>query len=145
MVLLMALLAFGGGVQPASGDSVSGAIAFKRPQQMSIDVGERDRLSFVMGFDGRCTGGKIGELWMSGVTGRETLAVRKGKFSGRVTGTADAGESGRATFFWNVSGTFTGHEAATVSVSGRALVRSNGKLVARCTIAKPAKAKLKHA
>ena len=144
MVLLMALLAFGGGVQPSSGDSVGGAIAFKRPQPMSIDVGAGDRLSFVLGFDGKCTGSKLGELWMSGVKGKQTLAVRKGKFSGRVTGTADAGDQGRTTFYWNVSGTFTGRQVAKASVSGRALVRSNGKVVARCTIAKPATAKLKH-
>jgi hypothetical protein len=145
MVLLMAMLALGGGVQPASGDSVSGAIAFKRPQPMSIDVGANDQLSFVMGFDGSCSGGGLGELWMSGVKAGEKLTVRGGKFSGRLTGSADVGGGRTAAFSWNVSGTFTARQAATATVSGRAVVRSGGKVVSRCTIARPAKAKLKRA
>ena len=144
MLLVMALLAIGGGVQPSSGDSVSGAIRFRRPQPMSIVVGANDQLSFVLGFDAACSGGGLRELWMSGVDGRQKLTVRKGKFSGRVTGTADIGDARTATFQWNVSGTFTARQAATASISGRALVRSGGKVVSRCTIAGPATAKLKH-
>ena len=51
------------GVQPLAGESVSGPIAFPRPQKMSILVGANDRLSLRLGFDARCAGGGIGELW----------------------------------------------------------------------------------
>jgi hypothetical protein len=144
MVLLMALLALGGGVQPSSGDSVSGAIAFPRRQQMSIEVGDNDQLSFLLGFDGKCSGGGLGELWMSHVPARETLRVRKGEFSGRLTSAVDSADSRTTSFSWRIAGRFTDRQVATATVSGTALVRSRGKVVSRCTVAKPATAKLKH-
>lgn len=133
-------------VQPAAGDSVAGSIAFPRPQKMSIDVGAGDRLSLRMGFDGRCTGGGIDELWMSYVPARETLRVRGGAFSGRVTGVSEGvgGRSGwTGHFSWRVSGRFTAHELASVKVSGSVIVRSGGRKVSRCDIARPATARLR--
>ncbi len=134
------------GVQPLAGESVSGAIAFPRPQRMSVDVGARDRLTLRLGFDGRCKGGGIGELWMSFVPAKQTLRVRDGAFSGRVTGTA-RGVGGRDSwtghFTWRVSGRFSDHEMASAMVSGSVLVRSGGRAVSRCDTARPALARLR--
>lgn len=139
--------AFAAGVQPQRGDSVTGTIAFPRPQQMSINVLEKDWLSLRLGFDGRCKGGGVGELWMSSVAADHALRVRDGAFSGRVTGTARrvGGVASRsAQFTWRVSGRFTGRQAATATISGRAVVRSKGRVISRCEIARPAKATLSH-
>jgi hypothetical protein len=139
-------LALAPGVQPLAGESVSGSIAFPRPQKMSVVVGARDRLSLQLGFDGRCKGGGIGELWMSFVPARHTLKVRSGAFSGRVTGTW-RGVGGRKAwtghFIWRVSGRFTDHEVASATVSGSVIVRSGGRAVSRCDTARPATARLR--
>jgi hypothetical protein len=144
---LLAVLAVAG-VQPLTGESVTGSIAFPRAQKMSIKVQERDRLELRLGFNGRCDGGGLGELWMSFVPARETLRVRGGAFSGKVTGASRGvgGKSSRtASFTWRVSGRFTGHGAATVRIAGSAIVREGGKAVSRCQIAEPATAKLRGA
>ena len=139
-------LALAPSVQPVAGDSVAGSIAFPRRQKMSIDVGAADRLSLRLGFDGRCKGGGIDELWMSYVPVRETLRVRGGAFAGRVTGVSE-GVGGRAGwtghFTWRVSGRFTAHEVASVKVSGSVIVRAHGRKVSRCDIARPANARLR--
>jgi hypothetical protein len=141
-------LALAPGVQPLAGESVSGQIAFPRPQKMSVVVGAKDRVSLRLGFDGRCKGGGIGELWMSYVPARQTLKVRSGAFSGRVTGVA-RGVGGRDAwtghFTWRVSGRFTDHEVASATVSGSVIVRSGGKAVSRCDTARPAGARLRAA
>jgi hypothetical protein len=139
-------LALAPGVQPLAGESVSGSVAFPRAQKMSIDVGARNRLTLRVGFDGRCKGGGIDELWMSNVPGRETLRVRNGSFSGRVTGVSrgvGGNDAWTGRFSWRVSGRFTAHEVATVTVSGSVIVRSNGRAVSRCDIARPARARLR--
>jgi opacity protein-like surface antigen len=136
------------GVQPQRGDAVSGSIAFPRPQRMSLRVDSRARLVAALGFDGRCSGGGIGELWMSFVPARGTLAVKDGVFSGRLTGTSKrlGGVAGRsAAFTWIVSGRFTDHEVATATVDGSAEVRSGAHVLSRCTIAKRASVRLTHA
>jgi hypothetical protein len=136
------------GVQPRSGDAVTGTIAFPRPQQMSLRVDARARLVAALGFDGRCSGGGLAELWMSFVPARGTLAVKDGVFSGRLTGTGKrlGGIASRsAAFTWIVSGRFTDHELATATVDGSAEVRSGSHVLSRCTIAKPASVRLTHA
>jgi hypothetical protein len=141
-------VASAGGVQPRRGDSLSGTIAFPRPQQMSLRVDARERLVVALGFDGRCSGGGIGELWMSFVRARGTLAVKDGVFSGRLTGTSKrpGGVAGRtASFTWILSGRFTDHELATATVDGSAELRSGSRVSSRCTIAKPAAVRLTHA
>jgi hypothetical protein len=139
-------LALTPGVQPLAGESVSGPIAFPRPQKMTIHVGANDRLSLQLGFDGRCAGGGIGELWMSNVLARQTLKVRSGAFSGRLTAVSPGVGGHKAWtghFTWRISGRFTAHEVATAKVSGSVIVRSGGKAVSRCEIARPAKARLR--
>jgi hypothetical protein len=140
------LLALAPGVQPLAGESVSGSIAFPRKQRMSIDVGARDRLTLRLGFDGRCKGGGIDELWMSYVPARETLRVRKGAFSGRVTAVSrgvGGNDAWTGHFSWRISGRFTAHEAVSATVSGSVIVRSKGRAVSRCDITRPAKARLR--
>ena len=140
------ILALAPGVQPLAGESVSGPIAFPRPQKMSILVGARDRASLRLGFDGRCAGGGIDELWMSFVPVKQTLRVRDGAFSGRVTGVS-RGVGGREAwtghFTWRVSGQFTDHEVASATVSGSVIVRSGGHAVSRCDTSRPARVRLK--
>ena len=133
-----------GGVQPVSGESVTGTLAFPRPQQMSIRAGEHDRLALALGFDGKCSGGGLGELWMSFVPANEPLKVRAGVFSGRLTGTTRVNASRTASFTWRVSGRFTGHQIGTATVSGSAVVKEGRRVVSRCSIAKPASARLAH-
>ncbi len=148
LAVAAAILALAPGVQPLAGESVSGSIAFPRRQKMSIDVGARDRLTLRLGFDGHCAGGGIDELWMSYVPARQTLRVRDGAFSGRVTGVS-RGVGGRDAwtghFTWRISGRFTDHEVATATVSGSVIVRSGGRAVSRCDTARPARARLRAA
>jgi hypothetical protein len=143
--LVAAATTAGGGVQPFSGESVSGTIAFPREQKMSIVVRAGDRLDLRLGFDGRCDGGGLRELWMSYVRADRTLRVRNGKFAGKVRG-VERGIGGRssrvARFTWNVSGRFTDHGAAAATLSGHAFVQERGKTISRCTIARPSTARL---
>jgi hypothetical protein len=142
----LAVLASAAGVQPLAGESVTGAIAFPRAQKMSITVRGGDRLELRLGFDGRCDGGGLRELWMSYVPARRTLKVRDGEFSGKVTGTSRGvgGDPSRtASFTWRVSGRFTDHGAATAELTGTAIVRRAGKAVSRCEISKPSAATLR--
>jgi hypothetical protein len=145
MVSLAAALVVLSGVQPFAGESVSGTVAFPREQKMAIAVRGGDKLELRLGFDGRCDGGGLGELWMSYVPADQRLAVRRGEFSGKVTATSRGigGKAYRAaTFTWRISGRFTGRGAAVATLSGSALVRDRGRTVARCTISRPAKATL---
>lgn len=141
-----AFLALVPGVQPLAGESVSGSIAFPRPQKMKIDVGAGDRLTVKLGFDGRCKGGGIDELWMSYVPVKQRLRVRGGSFSGRVTGVAQGiggNDAWTGHFTWRVSGRFTAHEVASATVSGSVIVRTRGRAVSRCDTARPAKVRLR--
>jgi hypothetical protein len=132
-------------VQPSEGESVVGPIAFPRAQKMEIDVAAGDRLAVKLAFDGRCTGDGLGELWMSFIPVDRTLPVSRGTFSGKLTGSIKGvgGDPSRTAYFsWTLSGSFTSHGAARATASGTALVRRAGKVVSRCTISKPATAKL---
>jgi Periviscerokinin family len=148
MVSLATALAVLAGIQPFAGETVSGMIPFPRAQKMSITVRGADKLELRLGFDGRCDGGGLGELWMSSVPATSRLTVRDGRFSGRLTGSS-RGIGGRpqrvAKFSWRVSGRFTDHGQAVATVSGSALVREHGKAIARCETRKPAKATLRRA
>jgi hypothetical protein len=138
----LATAALAAGVQPAAGDQVSGRIGFPRPQPITIAVAPGDRLTFSLGFDGRCTHGGIGELWIANVVGT-SLPVRGGRFSGVVRGSDPGVVRGRRTsFWWKVSGVFTGHQVAVATIDGHAMVRSGSHVISRCTIARPARVSL---
>jgi hypothetical protein len=141
-------LALAPGVQPPAGESVSGSIAFPRPQKVSIEVGPGDRLSARLGFDGRCSGGGLGELWMSSVPAKQTLRVRNGTFSGRMTAVLDGvgrRDAWTGHFVWRVAGRFGDRGLATATVSGSVIVRAGGRNISRCDIARPASARLRSA
>jgi hypothetical protein len=143
LLLALPAAARAAAVQPQRGVAVSGTIEFPRPQRMSLQVGARDRLTVTLGFDGRCRGGGIGELWMSFVPARGSLTVKDGVFSGRLTGTSSAlGGKRTASFSWRLSGHFTDSKVATATVTGSARVRSGSHVISRCTIAKPATVRL---
>ena len=146
-LLPVALLA-AAGVQPVPGEAVVGTFAFHRPQKMEIDVLSGNRLALKPAFDGACSGdAAIGELWMSFVPADKPIAVRDGAFSATVTGSHQGvgGDNSRTAYFtWKVSGRFTAKDAATVTLSGSAVVRRGGKVVARCTMARPVTGKLTH-
>jgi hypothetical protein len=132
---------------PRPGIQLSGKIQFPRPQSMAIKTDPKDgsRLTVALGFDGRCRGGGIGELWMSFVPARGSLRVKDGVFAGRLTGTSSVlrGVAGRtAAFTWRLSGRFTDAEVATATVAGSAVVRSGSRVISRCTIARPASVRL---
>ena len=138
--------ALAAGVQPAAGAVVQGPIAFPRPQPMSIQVVAGDRLAVVLGFDGRCTHGGVGELWIANVPASGRLRVARGTFSGALTGTDRHVFPGRVvSFAWRLSGRFTGHGAAVATVDGSAVVRSGSRVISRCRIARPAQARLSSA
>jgi hypothetical protein len=138
-----ATLALAAGVQPAAGDQVSGRIGFPRPQPMTISVAPGDRLSFSLGFDGRCSHGGIGELWIANVVAT-SLPVRDGRFSGVVRGSDPGVVRGRRTsFWWKVSGVFTGHRVAAATIDGHALVRAGSHVISRCEITRPARVSLR--
>ena len=135
--------ALAAGVQPAAGDFVEGAIAFPRRQPMSIQVLAGDQLAVTLGFDGRCTHGGVGELWISHVPASGRLRVTNGRFAGRLSGTDRHLLPGRTiSFTWDVRGRFTAHDAAVATVGGSALVRSGSHVISRCRIARPARAQL---
>ena len=97
-------LALAAGVQPAAGDFVEGAIAFPRRQPMSIQVLAGDQLAVTLGFDGRCTHGGMGELWISHVPASGTASRQEREVRGPVVrnrtpsppGTDDLVRVGRA-------------------------------------------------
>jgi hypothetical protein len=112
---------------------------------MSIDVGARDRLTLRLGFDGRCKGGGFGEFWAKFIPARETVRIRNGRFSARLTGTTKnvGGVPGRnGTFHWRLTGRFLDRDTATATVRGKAEVRSGKRVVSRCKIAKPSTVRL---
>src|SRR3954452_7850764 len=79
----------GDGADPRPGVEMKGTIQFPRPQAMSIrtDDGDGSRLTVMMGFDGRCHGGGLGELWSANVTSRPAIRVQGGRFAANLTGT----------------------------------------------------------
>jgi hypothetical protein len=112
---------------------------------LSVDARDPSRAKVTLGFDGRCKGGGLGELWTSFVPARQTLRIRRGRFSAHLTGSTGniGGVTGRTgSFKWKLKGRFTGSHTATATVAGTAVVRSSGRTLARCRIAAPARVTL---
>lgn len=135
-------------VQPRPGVQLTGAIQFPRPQAMTVETHPADgnRLTVRLGFDGRCRGGGLGEIWSSNVLARPVVRVRKGRFDARLRGSI-RGIGGvadrRAEFTWRFSGRFLNRDSARAKVSGSAIVRAgNGRVISRCSIARPASVRL---
>jgi hypothetical protein len=125
---------------PAAGTVLTGSIGFPRKQPMTLTINAHDpsRATAALGFDGRCTGGGIGEFWASYIPARETLRVRQGRFSAKLTGTARnvGGVHGRtAVFKWTLSGRFSNAVTASAKVSGTARLQASGHVISRCRIA----------
>jgi hypothetical protein len=135
-------------VEPRAGVTLSGTLQFPRAQEMTLqtDPGDSRRLTAYVGFNGRCRGGGLSEIWAANIQARPIVRVKQdGRFSARVTGVARniGGVAGRAGHFrWKLSGRFVGSDVATVTVSGDGDVRVRGRTVSRCKIAEPASARL---
>lgn len=136
------------GVVPRAGAQLTGSIHFPRAQGMALDIDDQDtsRAKASLGFDGLCKGGGVGEFWAKFVPARETVRIRDGRFSAKLTGTTKnvgrvSGRSG--TFHWQLKGRFLDRETATATVTGRAEVRQGKRVVSRCKIAKATTVRLK--
>jgi hypothetical protein len=134
-------------VEPRAGIMLTGPIEFPREQGMSIRTDPLDgaRMTVALGFDGRCKGGGLGELWASNIPVRKTVKVKRGRFSARLTATVRdfGGVEGRtARFRWRLTGRFVAEDVATAKVTGDARVRRRGHKPARCRIASPASVRL---
>jgi hypothetical protein len=134
-------------VVPRPNSVLTGSIRFPRHQGMTIRTGHGDgtRLTLAMGFDGRCTGGGLGEVWAAFVPVRETVHLKGASFDVDVTGASRrlGGVAGRTgEFSWTLTGRFVDRDTVTAKVTGSAVVRSRGKVISRCRITKPASVKL---
>ena len=128
-------------VEPRPGAMLSGSIHFPRAQGMTLQIDGQDttRAKATLGFDGRCKGGGVGEFWAKFVPARETLRIRDGRFSAKLTGTTEdiGGVRGRdGTFHWRLKGRFVNRDTATATVAGRAEIRMGRQVVSRCKIAR---------
>lgn len=136
------------GIKPRRGTVLTGQIQFPREQAMRIETGARDgsKLTVRMGFHGRCTGGTLREAWASDVRSRPTVRVRDGRFRRTLRATVpDIGNvPGRnGEFKWRLTGRFVEKDVVRASVSGTAVIRGrDGRVVARCKIAKRTSARL---
>jgi hypothetical protein len=134
-------------VVPKPGATLSGTIKFPREQRMTIETDRRDSSKFLvrMGFDGRCKGGGIQEAWVSALAAKPSVRVRAGRFSATLKATErDFGnvKDRKGEFSWKLTGRFTAEDAVTATVTGTAVVKSAGKIISRCAIARPASVKL---
>jgi hypothetical protein len=134
-------------VQPRAGIMLTGAIDFPRAQEMTVRTDPRDgaKLTVALGFDGRCKGGGLAEVWASNVPVRKTVKVKHGRFLARLSATVkDFGDvPGRTAHFrWRLTGRFQAEDAATAKVTGVARVRQKGRKPTRCRIASPASVRL---
>jgi hypothetical protein len=132
---------------PLAGTMLSGTVGFPREQGMtlSIDAHDPSRATATVGFDGRCKGGGVGEFWAAYIPARQTVRIRHGRFSAKLTGTARniGGVTGRTgAFHWTLAGRFTDPATATATVSGTAKLRQRGHVISRCRIAGRAPVKL---
>ncbi len=134
-------------VEPRPGVQLSGVIQFPRPQAMWMETDRRDgtRATVRMGFDGRCRGGGLKEVWASRILTRQTVRVRGGQFSASLTGVARnlgqvRGRTGE--FSWRLVGRFVERDVATATVTGTADVKLNGRVISRCKIDAPASVRL---
>jgi hypothetical protein len=132
-------------VEPQAGVLLSGLIDFPRDQRMTIQTDSADgsKLTVAMGFDGRCKGGGLGEVWAATIRATPTVRVRDGRFSANLSGTSRALGQGRTGVFkWKLSGRFTARDVAVATVTGSAEVRVAGKTVSKCKIAAPSGVRL---
>jgi hypothetical protein len=157
MALPVALAAVGAPAQAApaqatptvplvAGTVYTGEVAFPRPQRMTLQVTDAaaGRLRANMAFDGRCRGGRLSEVWAFDLPAREGVRLNGDAFSARLT-TSHRGVAGRRTvgrFTWRLTGRFTDARTVTARVSGSLAVHRAGKVIARCTIARPASVRL---
>ena len=134
-------------VEPLAGAVLAGDIQFPRVQGMIIetDAADSSKLTVHMGFDGRCTGA-LAEVWASNVRSRPTVRVREGRFAADLRATVrDIGEvrGRKGEFKWRLTGRFVAGDAVRASVRGSAVIRGrDGRVLARCKIAKPASVRL---
>jgi hypothetical protein len=143
--LLLASTAYAAGPRP--GILLTGKIQFPRAQAMSISTDNKDatRLTVSLGFDGRCSGGGIGESWAANVPAKPVLRAAGGRVSATLTGSVKrlGGVDGRVgNFRWRLNGRFVQDDVFTGTVDGTAAVVVNGKTVSRCRIASPASVRL---
>jgi hypothetical protein len=134
-------------VEPKPGVLMRGAIQFPREQSMSIETDARDgtKLKVRMGFDGKCKGGGLGEVWVSTIAAKPRVRVREGRFSADLRGTERdlGGVKGRiGEFKWTLTGRFTAEDSVTATVTGSAEIKNGRKVISRCKIAAPASVKL---
>ena len=133
-------------VEPRPGVLLTGQIDFPRPQRMTIQTAPSDgnRLTVAMGFNGRCRGGGLGEVFVSNVRASTKVRVRDGRISANLTGTSRSLGGGRTGVFrWKLIGRFTRRDVVVATVTGSAEVRnSDGKTVSKCKIDRPAGVRL---
>ena len=146
--LVLAGTAVAADVVPRPGAILTGTIKFPRAQQMRIETDARNGNKFLvrMGFDGKCKGGGLQEAWVSTLEAKPTIRARGGRFSATVKGTERnfgnvAGRTGE--FTWKLTGRFTAADAATATVTGSAVIKSGGKVISRCSIARPTSVSLR--
>ena len=153
LALLSAVLAlFGAGaaiaaepVQPRRGLLLRGEIQFPRAQSMYVITGKRDgsRLTVALGFHGKCSGGRLSELFSANVLAKPVVRVRDGRFDATLTGVSRRLGQGRTGHFeWTFTGRFTKRDVAVATVSGTAEIRKDGKTISRCKTSKPASVRL---
>jgi hypothetical protein len=148
IVLLFSGVSVASAVEPQPGVLLSGKIKFKREQTMSVQTDARDGSKFTayLGFDGKCRGGGLSEIWASNILTKPTVRVKEdGRFTAKLKGTATnvGGVAGRKGHFrWTFSGRFTASDVVTGTVSGEADVRLRGRKVSTCKIASPASVRL---
>src|SRR3954451_2102141 len=134
-------------VQPRAGVLLSGRIDFPREQRMSMMTAAKDgsKLTVNMGFDGKCQGGGLGELWAGNVRATPAVRARDGRISASLSGSVKnvGGVADRTGFFqWRLTGAFVKRDVVEATVTGTAEVRVDGKTVSECKIARPADVRL---
>jgi len=98
-----------------------------------------------MGFDGKCRGGGLGEVWAGNVRATPTVRARQGRISASLKGSVKnvGGVAGRTGLFkWRLTGAFVERDVVEATVTGTAEIRVGGKTVSKCRIAKPADVRL---
>ena len=129
-------------VEPRAGVLLSGQIQFPRAQRMTIQTDSPDgtKLTVGMGFDGKCKGGGLGELWAGNVRTSPDVRARDGRISANLTGTIRnlGGIDGRTGVFkWKLVGRFVERDVVSAVVTGTAEVRIDGKTVSQVQDRRP--------
>ena len=151
-LLSAVLVLFGAGaaiaaepVQPRAGLYLRGEIQFPRAQSMHVLTGRKDgsRLTVALGFHGKCSGGRLSELFSANVLAKPVVRVRDGRFDATLTGVSRRlGQGLTGHFKWTFTGRFTKRDVAVATVSGTAEIRKDGKTISRCKTSKPASVRL---